>query len=62
MMIVLLYMYECYEVRFKFAPPLYNCITVGMLFNIVGHKIGQQLWGIEIYGAKRGRAVLPQVL
>ena len=32
-------MFEYYEVRFKFTPPLHNCITVDMLFNIVGHKI-----------------------
>ena len=28
-------MFEYYEVHFKFTPPLYNCTTVDMLFNIV---------------------------
>ena len=32
-------MFEYCGVRFKFTPALYNCITVDMLFNIVGHKI-----------------------
>ena len=33
-------MFEYYEVRFKFTPaPLHYCITLYMLFNVVGHKI-----------------------
>ena len=32
-------MFEYYEGRFKFTPPLYTCTAVDMLFNIVGHKI-----------------------
>ena len=32
-------MFEYNEVHFKFTATLYHCITVDMLFNIVGNQI-----------------------
>ena len=42
-------------------PPLYNCLTVDMLFNIVGHKIDCNYETWKNIGQKRRGTVLPQV-
>ena len=48
-------MLELYEVRFKFTPTLFNCITVDMLVNIVGHKIDGNYESWKHMGQKTAR-------
>ena len=48
-------MFEYYEVRFTFTPPLYNSVTVDMLFNIVGHKIDGNYDSRKYMGHKTAR-------
>ena len=42
-------------------PPLYNCITVDVLLNIVGNNIDVNMSPGNIWAKKRRGAVLPQV-
>ena len=58
------YIFEYYEVRFKcrpIPPPLYNCITVEILFNIVGHRIDGNYESWKYMGQKTARDRLAPV-
>ena len=46
-------MFEKYVVRFLPRPSQYNCITVDMLVNIVGHKIDGNYESWKYMGQKR---------
>ena len=42
-------------------PPLYNCITIDMLFNIVGHKIDVNYESWKYMWQKRPGTIFPQI-